>query len=234
MNNAIYLTIVLQLAGILVIIAEIIIPSGGILGILAAGLIGYSLYLVFSQVSATAGMVFVMADLAIIPVVNKIDLPSARPDEIAQEICDLLGGDPNDYPAWSLIIGFDGRAKRVEHNRDRVGKLLQRFACRQEDRLVAPMTEQLDLPWMQASDHHTGFYALFSNMKGLEAEVDKAAKAAGLWLHRKAGPGTLPRYPMKSIGPRPKRGRRLMWMPGRGKLPCLPVSIRSQLGSLKR
>ncbi len=68
MNNAISLTIVLQLAGILVIIAEIIIPSGGILGILAAGLLGYSLYLVFSQVSATVGMVFVMADLVIIPV----------------------------------------------------------------------------------------------------------------------------------------------------------------------
>ena len=64
MNSA----IILQLVGILVIIAEIIIPSGGILGILAAGLIGYSLYIVFSQVSASAGMVFVMADLVILPV----------------------------------------------------------------------------------------------------------------------------------------------------------------------
>ena len=68
MNSAINLTIILQLVGILVIIAEIIIPSGGILGILAAGLIGYSLYIVFSQVSASAGMVFVMADLVILPV----------------------------------------------------------------------------------------------------------------------------------------------------------------------
>lgn len=31
------------------------------------------------------------ADLEIIPVINKIDLPSARPDEIAQELEDLLG-----------------------------------------------------------------------------------------------------------------------------------------------
>ena len=30
-------------------------------------------------------------DLDIIPVVNKIDLPSARPEEVAQEIEDLLG-----------------------------------------------------------------------------------------------------------------------------------------------
>src|SRR5512136_1421594 len=32
------------------------------------------------------------AGLEIIPVVNKIDLPSARPDEVAQEIASLLGG----------------------------------------------------------------------------------------------------------------------------------------------
>jgi FAD/FMN-containing dehydrogenase len=95
-------------------------------------------------------------------------------------LANLLGGAPKDYPAWSLTIGFDGRAKRVEHNKDRVGKLMQKFACRQEDRLVAPMTEQLDLPWMEASDYHTGFYTLFSNSRGLEAEVDKAAAAAGL------------------------------------------------------
>ena len=31
------------------------------------------------------------ADLEIVPVINKIDLPSARPDEVAEEICNLLG-----------------------------------------------------------------------------------------------------------------------------------------------
>lgn len=35
-------------------------------------------------------------DLEIIPVLNKIDLPSARPDVIAQTITDLIGGDPED------------------------------------------------------------------------------------------------------------------------------------------
>jgi GTP-binding protein LepA len=34
------------------------------------------------------------ADLAIIPVINKIDLPSARPDEVAEDIAALIGGDP--------------------------------------------------------------------------------------------------------------------------------------------
>jgi GTP-binding protein LepA len=37
------------------------------------------------------------ADLTIIPVINKIDLPSARPDEVAEEdVGALLGGDPLD------------------------------------------------------------------------------------------------------------------------------------------
>ena len=31
------------------------------------------------------------ADLEIIPIINKIDLPSARPDEVAEEIGSLLG-----------------------------------------------------------------------------------------------------------------------------------------------
>src|SRR5512136_1608827 len=32
------------------------------------------------------------ADLEILPVINKIDLPSAHPDEVAQDIVSLLGG----------------------------------------------------------------------------------------------------------------------------------------------
>ncbi len=68
MNKAIHLPIILQLIGIIVIIAEIILPSGGILSILAAGLFGYSLYIVFTHISSSAGMAFIMADLIIIPV----------------------------------------------------------------------------------------------------------------------------------------------------------------------
>lgn len=68
MNNAINLPIFLQLIGVLVIIAEIILPSGGILSILAAGLFGYSLYLVFTHVSVSAGMAFIVADLILIPI----------------------------------------------------------------------------------------------------------------------------------------------------------------------
>src|SRR5690606_8816342 len=35
-------------------------------------------------------------DLAIIPVLNKIDLPAAQPEKYAEELANLIGGDPED------------------------------------------------------------------------------------------------------------------------------------------
>jgi GTP-binding protein LepA len=49
------------------------------------------------------------ANLEIIPVINKIDLPAAHPDEIAQEVCDLLGGDPADVIRISAKEGLNVR-----------------------------------------------------------------------------------------------------------------------------
>ena len=68
MNKALLLPIILQLVGIVVIIAEIIIPSGGILSIIALAVFGYSLYTVFSSISASVGIAFVIGDLILIPV----------------------------------------------------------------------------------------------------------------------------------------------------------------------
>ncbi len=44
-------------------------------------------------------------DLEIIPVVNKIDLPAARPDEVACQVAELLGGDPDDILRISARTG---------------------------------------------------------------------------------------------------------------------------------
>ncbi|HDG68352.1 MAG TPA: elongation factor 4 [candidate division Zixibacteria bacterium] len=44
-------------------------------------------------------------DLEIIPVINKIDLPSARPDDVAEHICELLGGNPEDIIRVSARTG---------------------------------------------------------------------------------------------------------------------------------
>jgi GTP-binding protein LepA len=47
------------------------------------------------------------ADLEIIPIINKIDLPSARPDEVAQDISSLLGTPPGDVIRISAKDGIN-------------------------------------------------------------------------------------------------------------------------------
>jgi membrane-bound ClpP family serine protease len=74
MIDKLVLPIVLQLAGVLVVIAEVVIPSAGILSIIAAGLIGYSIYLVFTGISSAAGMVFIAGDIIALPVVLVVGL----------------------------------------------------------------------------------------------------------------------------------------------------------------
>ncbi len=65
--KSLILPLILQLAGILVIIAEIVIPSGGLLALIAIGLIGYSLYFVFTMLPQSIAMIFIFADIIIIP-----------------------------------------------------------------------------------------------------------------------------------------------------------------------
>jgi hypothetical protein len=43
--------ILLQIAGVIVVIAEFVIPSAGILTVVSIGVFGFSLYLVFANVS---------------------------------------------------------------------------------------------------------------------------------------------------------------------------------------
>ncbi len=69
MDNPLIFPIILQLIGIGIIMAEILIPSGGILALLAIALFGYSLYSVFTSVSSSMGYGFILADLIIIPVI---------------------------------------------------------------------------------------------------------------------------------------------------------------------
>ncbi|NWG05360.1 MAG: elongation factor 4 [Chloroflexi bacterium] len=47
------------------------------------------------------------ADLTIIPVINKIDLPSARPDEVAEDVGSLLGIDPAEVLQVSAKEGIN-------------------------------------------------------------------------------------------------------------------------------
>lgn len=56
-------------------------------------------------------------DLEILPVINKIDLPSARPDEVKKEIEDVIGLDASDAPLVSakLCTGIDKLLEQVIH-----------------------------------------------------------------------------------------------------------------------
>ncbi|MEW6077640.1 MAG: NfeD family protein [Thermodesulfobacteriota bacterium] len=67
--NPLLLAVLLQLLAVAVLITEVIIPSGGLLGILAAGLIGYSLYSVFTEVSTNTGYLFLVVDVVTLPVI---------------------------------------------------------------------------------------------------------------------------------------------------------------------
>jgi GTP-binding protein LepA len=59
------------------------------------------------------------ADLEIIPVLNKIDLPAARPDEVAEEMTAIIGGEPEDVLRISAKTG-DGVQEVLDQIVDRV------------------------------------------------------------------------------------------------------------------
>lgn len=68
MHDSLIFPIILQAVGVIVIIAEIILPSGGILSVVALGVFGYSLFIVFRDISTTVGVAFVAADIVLVPV----------------------------------------------------------------------------------------------------------------------------------------------------------------------
>ncbi len=67
--KAYILPVLLQAIGILVIIAEIFIPSLGILTVIALAVLSYSLYIVFTSISTTAGVIFTGLDIIFVPLI---------------------------------------------------------------------------------------------------------------------------------------------------------------------
>jgi GTP-binding protein LepA len=63
--------------------------------------------------------VAIEAGLEVVPVLNKIDLPAARPDQVAEEIAGLLGGEPGDILRVSAKTG-DGVTAVLERIVERV------------------------------------------------------------------------------------------------------------------
>ncbi len=102
---------VLQLAGVGVVVAEIFLPSGGILSILAFGLFGYSLFLVFTEISTSAGLVFLAADIVTVPflVVFCLKMLAKSPAALKRELSRDLGVSSQSV-GMEKLAGLEGEA----------------------------------------------------------------------------------------------------------------------------
>jgi membrane-bound serine protease (ClpP class) len=111
MNDSLFLPIILQLVGVVVIIAEIILPSGGILSIVALSVFGYSLFIVFNEISMTIGFSFVAADLILIPVLVIVGLKLlARSPVTLRKTLSRKGGVSSQPSELGSYVGTQGNA----------------------------------------------------------------------------------------------------------------------------
>ena len=111
-----FMPVVLQLAGVIIIIAEIFLPSGGLLSIVAAGLFGYSLFIVFHDISAMAGISFVLADLFMIPVLVAFGLKIlARSPATLKETLSSDSGVVSQSPELKNFMGCEGTSVTALH-----------------------------------------------------------------------------------------------------------------------
>jgi len=66
--KALLFPLVLQLIGVLVVIAEVILPSGGLLSLVAIGIFSYSLYSAYLEAGRTAALVLAGIDVVMLPI----------------------------------------------------------------------------------------------------------------------------------------------------------------------
>jgi membrane-bound serine protease (ClpP class) len=103
------LPVLLQMIGFLVIIAEIFIPSLGLLTVIALGLFFYSLYLVFTTISTTTGMIITGLDVILIPVLIVIGMkilaksPLALKQELSKQ--DGVVSQKQEFEAYMHMKG---------------------------------------------------------------------------------------------------------------------------------
>ena len=109
--KALAFPIIMQLIGVVVIIAEIILPSGGALTILAIGVFGYSLYVAFTQFGPMVGAVFLAVDVVMIPalVVLGLKLLARSPATLRTTLSSADGVTSQD-PMAAQYVGRAGRA----------------------------------------------------------------------------------------------------------------------------
>jgi membrane-bound ClpP family serine protease len=101
--------VALQVVGVVVIIAEFLLPSAGILAVTALGVFGFSLYLVFAHISMSAGMTFVAIDVILLPfiVAFGIKVLAASPATLRTAL-DSKEGTVSQPQEWSKLVGLTG------------------------------------------------------------------------------------------------------------------------------
>jgi membrane-bound serine protease (ClpP class) len=111
MNDSLLLLLILQLVGVVVIVAEIILPSGGILSVVALSVFTYSLYIAFSDISKTVGFAFVAGDLVLIPVLVIVGLKLlARSPVTLRKTLSRKEGVSSQSPDLARFIDMQGTA----------------------------------------------------------------------------------------------------------------------------
>ncbi|MEN8136359.1 MAG: NfeD family protein [Thermodesulfobacteriota bacterium] len=106
-----FMPVTLQLAGVLIIIAEIFLPSGGLLSLVAAALFGYSLFIVFHDISTMAGTYFVLADLFLIPILVVVGLKIlARSPATLQNTLSSASGVVSQSPGLENFLDCVGKS----------------------------------------------------------------------------------------------------------------------------
>jgi membrane-bound ClpP family serine protease len=116
MMKELLMPVVLQLAGVVVIIAEIFLPSGGLLSVVALGLFGYSLFIVFHDISTVAGTYFVLADLFVIPILVLVGLKIlARSPATLRETLSSEKGVVSQAPELKDFMDCEGKSVTALH-----------------------------------------------------------------------------------------------------------------------
>lgn len=107
---------ILQILGVVVIIAEFILPSMGILTVAALGLFGFSIYMVFTHVSVMAGFVFVAIDICLLPILVIIGIKGLAASPVTlRTTLDSNDGAQSQPPEWIQLIGTSGTAATDLH-----------------------------------------------------------------------------------------------------------------------
>ena len=111
MIGSFWMMLVLQLAGVVVVIAEVFLPSGGILSVIAAALFGYSIYGTYTQISAEAGIAMAVADLIIVPILVIVGLKLiAKSPATLSRTLSRGGGVVAQDAAAAELLGKEGTA----------------------------------------------------------------------------------------------------------------------------